>query len=493
MSLSETIGQTTRVIFSTILSKVFTLLAAILIARMISPESFGLLDFAVVVFVNVFAVGTLNLNLGISRIIPTLEKKEEMITSGVLLLLMLSLATTAVFFLGQPFFLAFFGYELETAYWLLIVAGGLYAAFTFAQGVSQGIEDFSWYVKTQVVQSGIFFALVMADFFVGLPIGVKENVVSGALVYYIISYAVVNAWAIWRYKRYLVLPKKGFGGKLQELFIRNLKYFSLPVIFSGIILVLNKTIFYSVSPLELGQYRAMDLLSLTLIVPLVSFGVVLMPKLIKRNTKTEEYELLKRIVRLGMISGFVAALLLGITGGWIIQLVFGMKYQLAAQMFHLLSGALFLTAVTSTWSAMIATVQKWQKHWVILTSLQLAVSFGLTLLLVPKLGLMGQIGVLYLSNIIMLVGCFWITRKTWKIQGWVRNGILLLASMIGLVVCGQIARQDPLWGIVAGGALLVAEWIVIRGLNVIPKEDWQWMKTILKEMIRKISAKAKRN
>lgn len=493
MSLSETILQTTSVIFSTILSKVFTLLAAILIARMISPESFGLLDFAVVVFVNVFAVGTLNLNLGISRIIPAIEKKEETISSGVLLLLLLSVATAIVFFLGQPFFLAFFGHELETAYWLLLVAGFLYAAFTFAQGVSQGMEDFSWYVKTQVLQAGIFFGLVAIDFLVGLPIGVRENVVSGALAYYIASYAVVNAWALWRYKQYLTIPKKEWNKKLMELLVKNLKYFSLPVIFSGIILVLNKTIFYTVSPLELGQYRAMDLLSLTLIVPLVSFGIVLMPKLIKRNTKTEEYELLKRVVRLSVMAGFVAALVLGITGGWIIQWVFGESYQAAAQQFYLLSGALFLTVISSTWSAMIATIQRWQKQWVVLTSTQLAVSFGLTVILIPAYGLMGQIMVLYISNGFMLIGCWLVTRKSWKIQKTIQNGVLLLLSALALVVCGYASQQNPLQGIALGLLVMGVQWGIIHGLRVVPAEDWKWMISIAKEWVNKFAAKEKKN
>lgn len=467
---SEVLKDSSILTVLSFFSKGLSFIASILVARMLLPDQLGLLDLAVTFVISIFSIFSLNIHFGLSRIIPSSKDKGRVISAGLSAIFILSIIGLIIFFIIQPIIVSNFNINLAKLYILVLFSGFCFVFFIAFQYVAQGMEDFFYYNLSVILQSSIFFLLILLDFFFILPFGVRNNLVSGAILFYLVSYFVPIFYGFFRFKHLFVFSTfKDIINILKQCIAE----FSAPLLLSAFIILLQKFIFFGVFPAELGQSRVIDVTLMLITIPMLSLGTVLFPKLTKINIikiDSNMYNIL--FARLLIFSSFYIFLINSVAYYFII-IFFSSKYILAAQLFSFGALSSLFGTIFGLSNIVMFSMNQFKQRWLFLSILMNIITFILTFWLIPIYGLFG---LLLLTSIIQLIGIIFVFDALKKVIIFSKAKEMFFYSLlvtVFILLNGVVVQLNPLiWFVYTCFSGLVLCFFAVN-FHLLTKEDFE--------------------
>ena len=429
------------ILFATVLSKVFTYLYRIIIARDFGPETYGLFSLALMVlgwFVSFFSFGFYE---GILRFIPFYRGKKRkdnvkyVFKFSFIVLLISSIFSTIILYLFADFISINIFHNVSLIIFLKILALSLpffSLAYLFL-AVIQAHEK----IKVHSFISDILFNFInlvslLVLIFVGLKIhSVIFSYFIGLIGIFLISF-------IFCRKRISeIFEKNKLKRNAKKKIRRELFSYSWPLIFLGLLTGLlpnidSFVIGYVKGASDVGIYNAALLISGFMIFVPTLFIRLFFP-LITREFSKQKFdvikELSKQIQKWIFIVNLPLLVLMVIFPGVFINLLFGAQYLGAENALRFLAIAFFFSSLSMIFSSLISMVGK--SKLILLNTIIFSVSnLVLNLILVPKYGISGAAFATMISNAVLTFIFFFQVKKYTSIVPFRRKMIPILLSII---------------------------------------------------------------
>jgi O-antigen/teichoic acid export membrane protein len=317
-----------------IITMILGLASTIIIARVLGPEKQGI--FTLVLLLPTMLTTFFNIGIGSATVYYIGKKKYELTTivsTNIFLAFTISLTSIVIGFL----FIYFFGDTFLNGVpklLLLIIMGGLPLVFlnTFLQAIFQGLQDFVVY--NLIVIAGNVVNIV----FILITLLVLQLDLIGALVSYFSS--IITPTLI----LFVYLRKRNLTFKLKSVsksFIKDCIYYGYKVHFSNILSFINYRadlilLSYFLNPAAVGVYNVSVSITEKLWIVSQPVSTVLFPKISSSNSNKERNLLTTMVARNVLMLSFLVSLLLFFTSEYFILLLFGEKYQAAANIIKIL-------------------------------------------------------------------------------------------------------------------------------------------------------------
>jgi O-antigen/teichoic acid export membrane protein len=385
----------------------FLFLAALL--RLTSPIEYTAYSSVLVTIGVAVIVSTFALHFAAARYLSLFleedEKKAWAVAKSILILSLVFSGTATVVFEFLTPYLSF--YFMRNTHWtLLFELGGLwlfeYSFSTILQGIIQGMRKYSLLAKMLIISriAMLGFAIVTLELY---------HDTYFAIVAWIIYYFVLIAWPLRHISKYIF---QRFDSSYYRLVMKYSTPLAIAAIF-GIISTSGDSIVIGGYTNSLGPYSAAVQISATLgvviVTPLMTTFLPEVSSSSKDNTKVAQgVRLAVRFLTLGLLP---ASLLMASLS---VQLLFlfsgGGSYLSAVQALQLMAGTyLFYGAqlmITSLLQAIDRTVQV-----LIVVAVAAVTDFGLAVLLVPSLGMIGGATSRALEALIGLIIAVYFVRR----------------------------------------------------------------------------------
>ncbi len=383
-----------------ILSKIFTYLYRIIIARYLGAEIYGLLTLAMMMLSWFAVFSSLGLNQGILRFISLYRgKKEEkkikyIFNLSLIFLLVSSLISSVLLFSLSEFISLKIFHTQDLIIFLKIFSIGV-PFFTLSKVLLSAIkayEKIAWYsfivnILENISKLGMLLFLIFLGF---KTHAVVFSYVSGILIVFVVSYLVC------KYKISGVFGKQNLNKDIKKKIAKDLFTYSWPLLF---FLVINR-IFYWIDFFILGYFKdAVQVGIYNVAVPialLLRFAPDLFLQLFFPLT-TKEYsrknlnlvkEISKQLGKWIFILNIPVLFIMFLFPGAIIKLLFGSEYFAASTALRILSVGTFVAAIFKISDNLISMIGKSK---LLLTNLIITIIFNIVLdiILIPKYGING--------------------------------------------------------------------------------------------------------
>jgi len=342
------------VLIGVFLSKIFTYLYKVIIARTFGQEIYGLFSLTLMIFGFFLAFFSLGLQGGLLRHIPFYRGRNEknkiqyiFKISFLTVLLTSFIAGALLFFLsdyislnifhnpGLVLFLKWFSFFIPVA-----ILGGTFHA------VIRAYEKIGWYsfIGNILVTSLQLIFLIILVFF-----GLKEKAIFFSYNLGILSLFIASFF-VSKYKTSEIFYKAKIKKRVKSEITKKLFSYSWPIMFLGLVLALfswidSFTIGYFKSAADVGVYNAAVPIAVLLEISPALFLQLFFP-LITREYSRKNLNLIKKlskqIVKWILILNLPFAILMILFPGALINLLFGSEYIFAENSLRMLSiGVLF--------------------------------------------------------------------------------------------------------------------------------------------------------
>lgn len=413
------IAKSSMIVFiGVVISKIFTYLYRVVVARYFGPEIYGLFSLALIILNFFIAFSFLGLSEGIVRYISFYRGKKEnnkikyLFRISVKILLVSSVLFSLLLFFTAKFISIniFHDYGLIIFLKVFSIAIPIFVFFGVFISVMRAFEKISWYsFHINILQNMARFIMLVFLIF----IGIKANSVS--LSYFIAAFiTLVSSYLVCRYKIPQIFLRYNLKKESRKKIASEVLSYSWPIMFLSVI----TSIFYWIDSFIIGYFKnALEVGLYNAAVPIVSIlGIVsdlfmqLFFPLITREYSKKNFvlirELSKQVGKWIFTITLPIFILMVLFPGAIINLLFGQDYLSAQLSLRILSiGAIFsiLFVLLNSLLSMIG------KSKLILTNIALMSIFNISLniALVPRYGLIGAAIATMLSgitlNLILLV------------------------------------------------------------------------------------------
>jgi O-antigen/teichoic acid export membrane protein len=472
---SEVLKQSVLLTFFSFFSRGLSFISSIFVARILLPAELGLLDVAVTIFTSFFVAFTVNLPFSMARFLSTEKDKKKVFNAGIYAVIILTSISFLILFLLYPIVSSYFSFDIIKLYMLVLFAGCLYVFNLVLQNIAQGFEKFNLYNLTLFLQAFVFFSLVALDYFIGLPFGLKHNLVTGAVLFYAISYLIPICVSLFLFKSYF----SRFNYKDVLWIVKTcLISYSAPMIISVIVTILQKFVFYQVSPSDLGQNRVIDILSLLIIVPMTSLGTVLFPKITKVNSAKPDIKAYQNLIRRALALLSLSIFVMSFFGYYIVRTFFGDNYILAAELFSIGVLGLFFNIFSGFMIMLMLSVNSLKKHWLIVSVVSPILSFILTFVLIPSFGLRGYLVLNLIVNLFSVIYCIVLLSVKTKMN-MKKLVLMFLISSIVIPFGGQLYTLGLFVSFVIFLFVFLVLFLIANLLKVINIDDYNLLFSML--------------
>ncbi len=168
---------------------------------------------------------------------------------------------------------------------------------------------------------------------------------------------------------------------------------------------------------SVGLYAtALSLVNALFVIPSSGYAVM-MPALTRYHLEEkEDFRGKVTKILLGfMVSGMVLGLALGISGRYVTALVLGESYQITGELLMIFSPILFLKSISFGAAAFLVAVE-WQRNRVVVQLASACTNIILNLLIIPRLGIWGAATVYLTSELVLAIGYVTLTARWFRSQ-----------------------------------------------------------------------------
>ncbi|MDP2628706.1 MAG: flippase [Nanoarchaeota archaeon] len=481
-----------------LLSKIFTYVYRIIIARVYGPEIYGLFSLAIMVLGLFVAVFSLGLSEGLTRFIPWYrgKKQEKRIRyvfkiSSIVTILSGIIAASILFLLSDAIATKIF-HDANLIIFLKIFAFliPIYMIANIFLSVLQSFEEITWNsFILNILQNVVkVFALVLFIF-----LGFETNAVIfsfflGILSMLIVSYIVCIRITPIIFRKFILDEKEKV--KIREDFFS----YSWPLLFAGIISTLlfwidSFSIGYFKTAVEVGLYNAA-----VPIILLIRFAPEIFLKLffpmitreLSKGRKKVVNELSKQVSKWIFAINLPLFLLIIIFPEQIISILFGSEYLAAANSVRILSIGAFAISSVFISNNILYTLGKSKILLVNLMSLSI-LNIILNALLVPRYGINGAAFATTISNIILATLFFFQAKHYTSIIPFKKKMIrITLVSIIPVLVIIFLKTKIPgtiLNFFLLGTFLVLSYGVLIFFTNCLDKNDFMILKSFKRKLV----------
>ncbi len=384
------------------LSKIFSYLYKIVIARYYGPETYGLFSLGIMILGWFLAIFSLGLAEGIVRFVPlyrgegNYEKIKHILRVSAKFTLICGLvASMMLFLLAEPISMGVFN-NANLALFLKIFSFVIPMALLSRLFLSllRGFEKISAYsFILNILQNGVILLALVLFLLMGLKkiSSIPLSYLAGFLAAFIISFLFC------KYSLHDIFGKPSLKDKIKNQVAKKLFSYSWPLMFLGII----TTIFYWIDSFVLGYFKGAEFVGFyNAVVPIVAllgifpdlfmqlFFPLITKEYAKRNSKII-VQLSKQVAKWIFLLDLPLALALFIFPGAAINILFGPQYLAAETALRILVvGGLVssvLIGLSSTLLSMIGKSRLMLANILAMTLLNII----LNVLLVPRYGING--------------------------------------------------------------------------------------------------------
>ncbi len=387
-----------------LLSKAIAFVTTVYLARVITPEGFGILGYTTA-FVSYFL---LFIDFGLDIIsAKRIANDKSIITKYVNNILSFRILLAILIFIILSGIVFFMNEDIIIKFAILLTGLSLFVQAISIEFVFQATEKIK-YLSIKVVSKNILIFILVLLF--------VRNV-SDVLIVIIISVVSNLLVNIWLFRKY-----RGFFGNyvwvVNQKFLRSLFAESFPLIISSFMI----TIYYNLDMVmlgniktqtEVGIYNAAYKLFMIGLIPLAAIVKIFLPSL----SKIKDRVLLKRTIRnFGVMmfgSGVIISGVVFLFAEIAIGLIFGDKYSGAVIPLMLLALNLLVISVNVFFGNPL-TVWGKQKVYAVAITLGAVINVILNIILIPKYSYNGAAFATLLSEVVVFVGVFYLFNKNYK-------------------------------------------------------------------------------
>ncbi len=387
-----------------LLSKGIAFVATIYLARVISPEGFGILGYTTA-FVSYFL---LFIDFGFDIIsIKKIANDKSVIAKYVNNIISFRILLASLFFFLLSMVIFFLNETLIIKFALLLTGINLFVQAFTTEFVFQATEKIK-YLSIKVVSKNVIILVFILLF-------VKS--ISDVLVVVGISVFANLVMNIWLLNRYTKIFEK-YRWIIEKQFLKKLFSESFPLIISSFMI----TIYYNLDMVmlgniktqnEVGIYNAAYKIFMIGLIPLAAIVRIFLPSL----SKIKDAALLKQTIRnFGIMmfgSGIIISLFVYLTADLSINIIFGSEYLKAIGPLMLLSLNIVVISVNVFFGNPL-TVWGKQKVYAIAITFGALANIVLNIMLIPEYSYNGAALATLLSEVVVFVGVFYLFNKNLK-------------------------------------------------------------------------------
>lgn len=387
-----------------LLSKGIAFITTIYLARVISPEGFGILGYTTA-FVSYFL---LFVDFGFDVIsVKNIANDKSLISKYVNNIISFRILLAILFFLILAVVIFFLNETLIIKFALLLTGINLFVQAFTAEFVFQATEKIKYLSIKVIVKNVIILALVL--FFV-------RNF-SDVLLVVGISVFANFAMNIWLLNRYTKIFEK-YNWMVDRKFLKTLFKESFPLIISSFMIV----IYYNLdmimlgiikSQRDVGIYNAAYKIFMIGLIPLAAIVKIFLPSL----SKIKDADLLKGTIKkygiMMLASGGLIASVIYFSADQSVTIIFGSEYRNAIVPLMILALNILVISV-NVFLGNPLTVWGKQKVYAIAITFGAIANIILNILLIPKYSYNGAALATLLSEVVVFVGVFYLFNKNLK-------------------------------------------------------------------------------
>lgn len=386
-------------------SKAIAFVTTIYLARVISPEGFGIIGYATA-FVSYFL---LFIDFGFDIIsVKKIANDKSLITKYVNNIISFRLLVASIAFLVFGMVL-FFINEIQIVKFALLVTGlNLFVQSFSTEFVFQATEKIK-YLSIKVVAKNIIILIFVVLFVksisdVLLVVGIS-----------VLANLIMNIWMFFKYKKIFAKYK----WILDVRFLKMLVLESFPLIISSFMI----TIYYNLDMVmlgniktqtEVGIYNASYKIFLIGLIPLVAIVRIFLPSLSKIDKKDELKNTILNYGIMLLLTGILIAVPIFLLSSEIISFVYGKEYvgsiiplTILALNILVISVNVFLGNPLTVWGK--------QKQYSVAITFGAIVNIILNFIFIPKYSYNGAALATLMSEVVVFVGVFILFNKNLKV------------------------------------------------------------------------------
>ena len=387
-----------------LLSKGIAFITTIYLARVISPEGFGILGYTTA-FVSYFL---LFIDFGFDVIsVKKIANDKSIISKYVNNIISFRILLASLFFIILAMVVLLLNETLIIKLALLLTGVNLFVQAFTTEFVFQATEKIKYLSIKVVAKNVIILALVLlfvksiSDVLVVVGISVFANLV-------------MNIWLLNRYTKIF----KRYSWSIKRNFLKVLFTESFPLIISSFMI----SIYYNLDMVMLGNmktqadvgiYNAAYKIFMIGLIPLAAIVKIFLPSL----SKVKEVELLKRTIKkygimMFTCGGLIAAVIY-FSAEYSVSIIFGREYTNAVIPLMILALNILVISVNVFFGNPL-TVWGKQKVYAVAITFGAIANITLNILLIPKYSYNGAAIATLLSEVVVFVGVFYLFNKNLK-------------------------------------------------------------------------------
>jgi len=392
--LKTIVKGTGIVFFGIVMSKVFSYLLRIFIARYYGPNDYGIFNLALAVLGIFMIFALLGQQSGVIRFTAFYRAKKDeprvrgVITSSIIMVMLLSIAMALVMYFSSAYIVTNFFREPTLVPLLMVMSLSIpfSAVFTLVTSVYIGFKRIRYQVFTDYIfQNFAKLAFVIAFGMMGLGItGIGWAWVFGSILTLMLALYYLE-------KMFPVIKRKAASVSMKkEMFVYSLPLLLTASISYGILWVDTLMIGYFMNATDVGIYNAaMPTAQLLIIFPnaLAMLFLPIITELLAKKDTGGMKKIYKTVTRWTFYLNFPVFLLLVLFPGPIINMFFGPEYISGYMALIILSfGMMFRKVIPS--SKLMEMLKK-TNFILYITIVDICVDVALNLLLIPIYGITG--------------------------------------------------------------------------------------------------------
>jgi len=398
-SIWVTLGRITALIL--------TLISTLLLARLLNPHEYGLLNLSLTIMFLGNAIADFGINAALIYFIPRTENKESVIKR----LLKYKIITTAVtsliiFLLSNKISILYNTPELKNIIKFFAISHIFYSFFFFAQSALQGLRAFKLFMFTDIILS---FSRYIPILTLILKMGLNWAVIGFCVAYFLSG--TISFLIIFPYLKSQNNKKVEFKNK--EIYSYAFFNFGAGLFYLIYNMFTNLLIGYYLPISEVGFFTLAWQISYYGIMTFPAvISISLLPNLSEMVSKKEEiHNLFRRATKYMIYLVLPTSIGLIMLGARLITLIFGIKYSPVEGILILMSLGFMIQGCATSIDNLVLGIGK-PKFIMFRNGIQALINLILCIILLPKIGLPGAGISFIVTNIIgtMLIN-YWAVKS----------------------------------------------------------------------------------
>lgn len=466
-TVKKIIKNTSFLLFSRGIGGLISFIVIVYLARILTTDDFGKINFAMAVIVYFSLISNMGLTLlGTKEIARSKEKISEYLGNVLTLRLGLSIISFTLLFL----LVLFLNKSLQVKYLILLYGAAMIPSAFFLDWAFQGLEKMEYIVLGNALTVVIYLVLVVL--FIKTPQQLLlvpcflfvSNFISAGLLFFIFA-------------KNFGKPKFGFNFAAYKEILKTAVPMGLIMLMSQVIYYLDTVMLgFMKSDTEVGYYSAAYKIILLLITAISAYHDAVFP-VISGYYKTS-MDSLKKLnsvsVKLMIIIAIPLALGGTIIAGPVITFVYGVQYKGGIIALQILIWACALILINTAYSRGLFATDR-QNDCLKIVAFQALIVIALNFILIPAFGITGAGAATVSGELIAFILYFAALKNITFISTY--NSVLKPLIASGLIMLFFTAAKG--WNVlvlISAGTLIY--FICLYAINGFSKEDISLVKSV---------------